>query len=297
MIQKVVTIPTLTPHQMNGFIFPHADGKFLFAFRQTHGDWFKNSISVIFLNSNYEFIGEPTHVEMNGNVEDPRIFKCENKHYMTYVRFKFAPHRHFCYYMCEILINDSGVETLLNTETQLRNPDRFYQHEKNWSPFSYKDKLHFVYSLSPHIVYEWNQKTSNPSAIYQSFPQIPFWKWGELRGGTPSVRYSEDEYIAFFHSFIFFNNIWHREYKMGAYTFSAKPPFKFLRMTTSPIEHESFWQDKNLISDHRVVFPMSLLVEKEKLILSYGDQDTRSKIMEFDSKELLASMEYIDCYT
>lgn len=115
--------------------------------------------------------------------------------------------------------------------------------EKNWTWFEHDDVLHYVYSISPHVV------VSTIAQMAQV--KIP-WQYGEPRGGTPPVRVG-DEYISFFHSSL----PWQppkRRYFMGAYTFSAKPPFEPLRSTRSPLLIGSE-QDMRSLNSPLAVFP------------------------------------------
>lgn len=141
--------------------------------------------------------------------------------------------------------------------------------EKNWTWFEHADEvgsfstMHYVYSISPHVV------VSTIAQMAQN--RIP-WQYGEPRGGTPPVRVG-DEYISFFHSSL----PWQppkRRYFMGAYTFSAKPPFEPLRSTRAPLLIGSE-QDMRSLNSPLVVFPCGALKDKDdgEWLVTFGLND------------------------
>jgi hypothetical protein len=72
-----------------------------------------------------------------------------------------------------------------------------------------------------------------------------FWKYGEARGGTPSLLIDTPygpRYVAFFHSQCKCALPSILTYYFGAYLFNAEPPFEITHMTPEPIipEVDSF---------------------------------------------------------
>ncbi len=120
--------------------------------------------------------------------------------------------------------------------------------EKNWVFFSYGGKVHAIYSCATdHTVIELKgERVVN----YHATPG-PTWNYGEIRGGTPPVPYRDDTWLRFFHS-----RIWEEKrrkprnkterifnptdripwrYYVGALVMESTPPFRVLKVSSSPI--------------------------------------------------------------
>lgn len=97
--------------------------------------------------------------------------------------------------------------------------------------------------------------------------QFLMWEYGHIRGGTPAlllsrVNFETDCYLAFFHS----RKVIHPHerglkprdtYFMGAYLFSAAPPFVPLALSRVPILVEEYYQGKWCVpSVDYVVYPV-----------------------------------------
>lgn len=125
------------------------------------------------------------------------------------------------------------------------------------------------------------------------------WKWGELRGGTPSIYIpSNNYYLSFFHSSNIpkKNNDWLQTYVFGCYTFCSKHPYKILKMSSQPIIHTSMyegtWLNDPISATYidYVNFPMSFIIENEFIYLSYGSQDKDGYVMKIDYQHLYNSL-------
>ena len=121
------------------------------------------------------------------------------------------------------------------------------------------------------------------------------------------MKINENTYLLFFHS--------SRDppetgdvlktYYMGALTFSSKPPFSIMSITTVPITHDIMykgsWSDLPLsyYSIDYIVFPMGyILINKQSsssssssiIYLFYGRQDKQGWVARIDLANLLSSM-------
>lgn len=113
----------------------------------------------------------PEFLPLHGLPEDPRLFMVNDCVFLSFVRYVDSLFRHF---MVELNINHDQVQILKETEHELRLPGT-NQHEKNWVPFAYDGKLHFVYSIFPHRVVEWNPDCHRLIAEYVSTPDFSRW--------------------------------------------------------------------------------------------------------------------------
>lgn len=158
--------------------------------------------------------------------------------------------------------------------------------EKNWSPFVYEGELYFEYALNPRKILKLNGLKFIESREKLPWPRC----WGKkLRGSTPPLRLG-DIYLAFFHSS--FKEKAKRWYVMGAYTFEAKPPFRITKISSHPILFEGIYDSPHnpIQKDLYCIYPAGAVVEKDKLYLSCGENDSSIKIVTFDFNKLLQSL-------
>lgn len=166
------------------------------------------------------------------------------------------------------------------------------RHEKNWLWFEHDGRPHMVYRAVPHEVVEFDSfeefravKTHRTRFAHKA------WCHGELRGGTPPVRVG-DEYWTFFHSSL----VWRkpkRQYFMGAYAFSAKPPFEMTRMTFRPLLAGSIadpWAEGLPL----VVFPCGAVYENGTWLVTYGVNDYVCGWIEIPHSELESELAYVE---
>lgn len=292
LIRKIIEMPTLNRYQLNGCIHssPYKDSYYL-AYRQINGtNHYDSHLRIGLIDQFYRYKDEPKKLNVSGYPEDPRIFKWDDRYFITYTKREKHPFNDYyaALYLSELRPHYWFTNVIPGTECRLRNPDCPYMSQKNWLPFIYQDKLHFVYSVQPHVIYEWDIEKGIPVNIYHSIFNFDFWsQYGQIRGSTAPIKI-ENEWICFFHSSVTDNN-WKRTYYIGVYSFEDKIPFKIKRISQKPIECDDFFKTPNLtvFYKHDVVFPMGVILEKDKLIVSYGHQDTTVNIMEININELM----------
>lgn len=128
--------------------------------------------------------------------------------------------------------------------------------EKNWQFFVHDGRLHFVYSVAPHVVVELDEDFK-VRGEWRHHPMLR----KSLRGGTPPVRIF-DRYISFPHFHVDHPSR-SRRYGFVAYSFEAKPPFTVLEVSpTLVLGSENDTILPNLAYPHwtpLVVFPCGAL--------------------------------------
>ena len=75
---------------------------------------------------------------------------------------------------------------------------------------------------------------------------------------------------------------------MGAYTFSAEPPFQVKRISPKPIVAEGFYSCSN--AEKRVIFPGGSIVSDDKIYVVYGKDDCEIWIATLDKNALMNSL-------
>lgn len=181
---------------------------------------------------------------------------------------------------------------------------------KNLVPFKYGDDVFFIDRINPLTVV---RRQRNMTRRYKPIEAVLVsraedlnltWSYGWLRGGTNAIQIDEDRYLAIFHSHHrnydpdFSNNLF--TYYMGAFTFSSRPPFHLLEVSTLPIVHEDIYNyyppfpySSRRTSADYCVFPMGLFeteVAPGKLFLSIGVNDLYGAVLVLDKQILLEGL-------
>ena len=271
--------------------------QYLLTFRycpEQNNESFTSYIGIVILNDQFEPVSTPQllntrskNSKVPSQSEDARIFQYKGRLFLIYndnadiVVTSIYDRRDM--YIAELFYAD-GVFTL-SMPTKLVYEANYSSQpvQKNWVPFVKDDALLLSYTLNPHEVLYPNLKTGLCYPSYISSANIT-WNFGPLRGSTPPLLV-DGEYLAFFHSGLITSSpsslgydLWH--YFMGAYTFSAEPPFEITKMTPLPITGESFYTYSNYYK--RVIFPGGFIVSDSFIYVTYGKDDREIWIATLD---------------
>ena len=259
-------------------------------------------IGFVWLDDNFDPMSIPRILEIRDEnpaclhqKQDPRLIILHDKLYILYSNFikidNIVTRRMF---IAEVHDNN-GAFYIVNPTCLHPFEGCGPRWEKNWVPFIYENKMLLAYSLSPHRIFEPSLE-SGACTTNNSTTSLNCWNWGELRGGTPAVK-DGDEYVGFFHSSTNLATAQSQgkvmaHYVMGAYTFSAKPPFDITRMSQQPIVAETFYHEPYYTTwkPLRVVFPVGLLNEKGYFWVTYGRQDFEIWVAKIDKQRLYDSL-------
>lgn len=279
-------------------------GKILMAFRiRNSKTQLTNQIGLVWLDANLNLASQPYILEIPKastptlhKEQDPRLITIKDRLYMVYsdcikgilipeVRRIFLTEIHF-----------NGSKFFVDTPEGLFHfeKEQELRWEKNWVPFDYQGNLLLAYSLIPHRILcpvgngRCETVASTLGAIY--------WEWGILRGGTQALL-DKDQYLSFFHSSIPLATLHSNEkkithYFMGAYTFSAEPPFAITQISPFPIIGKNFYTSPSYKTwkPLRVVFPGGFIMKDNDIWVVYGKQDFEVWAMKIDKKKLLQSL-------
>ncbi len=260
-------------------------------------------VGLVRLNRDFDPISRPQLVEtrfgnkdISPHAEDARIVKVNGKIYLVY---NDSPHvflpsirDHRDMFVAEVIEEDGRYH--LTIPIQLKHIIKYniQYWQKNWVPFEWHNQFMLGYSIVPHeVVYA--DLSSGICIPGDASSMQHDWKRGELRGGTPA-QLVDGEYLAFFHSSIVTTSSTTHEkpmphYYMGAYTFSAEPPFKITKMSKTPIAGKNFYSYSKY--NKRVIFPGGFVVDDEGIIhIAYGKNDREMWIASIDKEQLQASL-------
>lgn len=227
--------------------------------------------------------------------EDARVFAYNGKYYVIYndnmdVTFPSIWERRDMY-IAEITYVDN--EFILSEPIKLIHKTKYSSvlWQKNWTPFEWNGTLLLTYTINPHEVLYPDLETGLCRQVYETSKSIK-WNFGALRSSSPAQIVNE-EYLAFFHSGVVTSSdcsdnreLWH--YFMGAYTFSADPPFEISKISSSPIDDPSFYTFSSY--DKRVIYPGGYVVDSPNIYVAYGKDDCEIWIAKIKIKELFQSL-------
>lgn len=285
-------------------------GSLLLSFRfiPNPKDSFTSYFGLVFLDEQFQPIGPAQRLEIRdpdssvpSRADDARLFQVGDTLYFIYSdnpkpKLSRAGFRVF---IAELEHDGEkfflqNKEPLLVFEGESKN-----KREKNWVPFNYEDNLLLAYSLNPHVIFYPILGSSECVTIAKTRTKTD-WEFGELRGGTPALKI-EDSYLAFFHSSIemassYSNGKKMLHYFMGAYLFSAAPPFQITHISPVPIIDRRFYTGQMYPPYWKpicCIFPVGLIDERPFLWVTYGRQDHEVWVAKIDREKLINSLQPI----
>jgi predicted GH43/DUF377 family glycosyl hydrolase len=195
-------------------------------------------------------------------------------------------------YLTELVQKDDHFHA--GKTVKLTHKDKYSttKWQKNWVPFEWNKTLLVAYSINPHEILYPDLSTGESESIFETTFPGNWWMWGHLRGGTPALSV-DGEYLAFFHSAIptvsssTDGKVMHHYY-MGAYTFSAHPPFNITKVSPFPIVARGFYTKST--TPKRVIFPGGFVVDGPYIHIAYGKDDHEVWILTLDKAKLLKSL-------
>lgn len=159
--------------------------------------------------------------------------------------------------------------------------------EKNWSFFEWENELFAVYQTGPkHAIIHVSGNRAYP--FVESANSHP-WAGGKLSGGAPPVRVGNH----FFHWFHGRLGAWsYGVYTVGVNVFEAKPPFRVVAQTATPlVVGDKAWrleyQSENFPA---AIFPSGAILDGDKWIVSSGIQDHWIEIHEWNTKNIASAL-------
>lgn len=226
------------------------------------------------------------------NCADPRLtWLPDNRLLMSYSSTSEVGFRFECI-RGSIIMDLNKSDSFIDGQPFRISPESFKDRQKNWMPFVCNDKLYMTASVCPHIVYEVGVGKDKFDILnkYENSWYSP-WMFKEfLRGNTNAVQLDDGNFLGTFHT-----ATWHEGrcyYDNGCYLFQGKPPFKVLKCANRTYLRaedaiEPHFRKKNLL---KCTFPVGMVKEDNRLLISYGDNDSCVKIMETTVDSMLDLM-------
>lgn len=288
-------------------------GSLLMSFRDIYEPCYDSSfdsagysmIGLVFVDGNMNPISPPQFLDLQGEsfvpsrAEDPRLITVGDRLYIIYSDNQEETVSKGGYRMHVAELQFDGGRFSVKSMDRMLNfeGESCRRREKNWVPFENVGELLFAYSIDPHHIMRACLGHSCCETIAKTHNALD-WKWGELRGGTPGLLINDSQYLAFFHSskkmatnFSEGESIPH--YFMGAYLYSAHPPFEIVRMSPYPIVNNKFYTDNIYIPYWKplnVIFPGGFVHDDKHIWVAYGRHDHEIWVVKFDKQALLDSL-------
>lgn len=280
----------LGAERFNGSIVKYND-KILLAYRtysQLHG---RSNVAITELDEDYKVLSNKELFLYSTNndpiLEDARLFIHKGRLHISYVDLCYTGPRWIAIMRVARLHDNYDIDHVI--------PVTFGQNgkgtEKNWNFFSHEDRLLFVYDSNAHHVIEVHDKTGIKCGEWGD--KGIYWPYGHVRGGTPPVKHTDDEYLSFFHSSDY--KAWQgRRYSMTPYTFQAEPPFNMIRCGREPILWGSLDNGFCNSGNGQCIFPMGVLTFDDHYHVSCGINDSHNTIVEISKESVDAIMDPVD---
>lgn len=263
-----------------------------------------NPIALVWLDDDFNLLSPPQILEIPTDQshaffkqQDPRLILVKDRLFMVFSNLSpgtiLTETRRM--FVTEIHHVDGKFVATLAECLHCFEGEKELRWEKNWVPFEYNHHLYLAYSLFPHRILFPELGTNSCTSIASSSGTIQ-WKWGVLRGGT-QAQIENGQYLGFFHSSL---NMATKQslgkmmqhYFMGAYTFSAEPPFEITQMSKEPIIGQNFYNGPahKTWKPLRVVFPCGYISDDKYIWISYGRQDHEIWVAKLDKQGLFDSL-------
>jgi predicted GH43/DUF377 family glycosyl hydrolase len=238
--------------------------------------WAGSDIHVAELTESYEVVRSTRlrlrHPRAAGGREDPRLYLFGGRPEVMFTGVERVGRTIRTSVLYARLGDDLSVGEVFYPELDGRNEPM----EKNWSPFEYDGERLAVYQTGPRheIVRLSGNKAERVAGEVVGLP----WSGGVMRGGAPPVRVG-DRFYHWFHGRV--GSPKAPTYNVGLSVFEARPPFKVVAMTPSPV----MWGDPNDRDGcyAAVRFPCGAALHNGNWEVSMGWNDRKIKVAVWDA--------------
>jgi predicted GH43/DUF377 family glycosyl hydrolase len=242
-----------------------------------------------YLDNNYNPIKDSFHNLKIKNCSDPRlIWLNDGSLFLVYSSIHNVSHEKE--YISGTIIMDQKETGIFIDSQEIRiSPESMSDRQKNWMPFIYDKKVYLVSSVCPHVIHSLDDDFKSKKA-YQTNWSSPWFINMHHRGNTNAVMLDDGNYLATFHTSFLHKGMHY--YDNGSYIFSGKPPFNVLKCSNRTYLPAESACEKHFRKESEILcnFPVGMMLENNKVIISYGDNDSVVKIVEYKVEDFLNTM-------
>lgn len=292
MAKKVISKtpqPTVTPIVMNRWAYNPSiiqyGGKMLTVARYHPKREWKTKLAINDGETTSDIAFPPECAELS--LEDARAFIHQGKLMLSYVLSRAEIGKQFrCVVGYGMLVQREGKWSIEKNIQPIFRGNDWSGLVKNWAPFEYGGKLHFIWgnAFKEQIVIQ----VAGENVMEDFKSPEPKWAYGEIRGGA-IVRHG-DKLLRFFHSRsggVTFGATGSFRYHVGAALLEATPPFATIAVSKYPI----------LSGDERYVpgcfhwkpdccLVFGAIAKDGKFLISVGRNDSSGELVELGEGDL-----------
>ncbi len=264
----------------NGYNLSHLEwnGKMVATYRYHIKDW-RTRMAFFDGEKHHELQGDK--VLENYSLEDSRLFLFKDRLHAAYVVSTVIDEQFRCYMAYGEITEKDGIWSIGHIQPKYIGND-FGGLTKNWTPFVFDGKLHFLYGIrhEQQIVLE----LDGDKVVAEHKSPAPKWGNGEIRGGCITPHGSS--LLRFFHSRSDYSDKSSR-YFIGASLIENQPPFATKSVSTGSIMagNEIYMPNCNRWKKN-VIFPLGVIKRGDKFLLSMGINDCQSATVILNEKQL-----------
>lgn len=268
----------------NGTVIRYDENKIICVYRSD-----ENNFVACFMDNKYNVLPNSFYKLKIKDCADPRLTWLKNNNLLlTYSSVIGVTHDRE--YICGTIIMDDRLEGKFVDKPEFRiSPSNLSGRQKNWMPFKHEEKVYFVASVCPHEIYFLNENLVCKK-VYHTDWTSPWAIKEHHRGNTNVVMLSDGNYLATFHTSMRHEN--KHYYDNGSYIFSGVPPFNVIKCSNRTYLPAESACETHFRKNGQIVcnFPVGMMVENNKVIISYGDNDSVVKIVEYKIEDFLNTM-------
>lgn len=239
---------------------------------------------------NFTFVGD-------GPIE-PRLFPFYNQ---TYISFNSAVH--ISKHMVDTTMfwdfaNDKFVMPLISHGQPQLQSKTSMPRDKHWSPFTHNDKFYLIYSIDPLRILYCNKSSQCRFVQNNADKHYKFDNFRDsLRGGTPTIHYSDNYYIMVAHSTLYKRNKHYTRYysvNLVVLRINSESDHQVIYLSAPIRFHPKLMNSIPIVRhkyiDNPFLFPVSLLLEsRDSVVIGGHINDHSSYLLRFTGLRELMS--------
>jgi len=242
-----------------------------------------------YMDNNYNIVENTFHTFQIKNCADPRLIWNKNDELIMIYSSNDKVDSDKEYICGNMIVENKKNGSFVDSTPFRVSPINLSARQKNWMPFEYKKEIYLISSVCPHEIYHLvNDKECKK--IYHTNWKSPWFSNEQHRGNTNAVKLNDGNYLATFHTVMKHKGKCY--YDNGCYIFSGKPPFNVLKCSNRTYLPAEAASEKHFRKENEIVcnFPVGMMNDNNKIIISYGDNDSVVKIVEYNLSDLINTM-------
>lgn len=200
-----------------------------------------------------------------------------------------------CEAMRGAVITNERNKLVVRPRQFLLSPRDSRARQKNWMPFCCNQQVYLIASTRPLVVFCLNPETLSTEQV-STADWTGNWLYPEefLRGNTNAVELDDGRFLTTFHTAVRIGTERLLYYDTGAVVFARTQDDSGAGFAVTRCSNRTILPAESAVEKHfrkegliQTCFPCGMVREGERLLISYGDNDTACKILETTITALL----------